>query len=441
MKYRHSFHAGNFADVHKHVTLLALLAALQKKDKGFLYLETHAGRGAYDLSSPTAEAAAGIGRFRGRAPAQPRSCAPTPRRSRGCASRSSNATSTGLAAAGRAGAAPAGPRRARSSCRAPRRTRCEESVAATGAHGGCAPHARVERGDGFAAPARPGCRRRAARPHLHRPALRGDAGRISAAVTAALAEALRRFPTGVVACLVPDQGRAHHARLAAACARTLTAPLLASELWLYPRDSRVALNGSGLLIANPPHLLLERMQPWLPQLVGDARRRTPAAGSSARMLSNRPMSSGPDQYGVVRAPGQPQPLALHPRPVRARDRAADELPALRRGAGGVPRARAASSSPSGGRGLNVTLPHKIAAVEVGRTSSPRAPRTPPRSTRSRSRARASSGDNTDGAGLVRDLCDNLGLVITNRRVLVIGAGGATRGVLAPLLGPGAHRRW
>jgi shikimate dehydrogenase len=35
---------------------------------------------------------------------------------------------------------------------------------------------------------------------------------------------------------------------------------------------------------------------------------------------------------------------------------------------------------------------------------------------------------------VRDLCDNLGLVITNRRVLVIGAGGATRGILAPLLG-------
>ena len=63
MKYRHSFHAGNFADVHKHVTLLALLAALQRKDKGFLYLDTHAGRGSYDLSTPTAEAAAGIGQF------------------------------------------------------------------------------------------------------------------------------------------------------------------------------------------------------------------------------------------------------------------------------------------------------------------------------------------------------------------------------------------
>src|SRR5579862_2794450 len=65
MKYRHSFHAGNFADVHKHVTLLSLLRALKRKDKGFLYLDTHAGRGAYDQSSPSPEAAAGIGRFAG----------------------------------------------------------------------------------------------------------------------------------------------------------------------------------------------------------------------------------------------------------------------------------------------------------------------------------------------------------------------------------------
>ena len=63
MKYRHSFHAGNFADVHKHVTLLALLAALKRKDKGFLYFDAHAGRGSYDLSSGNAEAAAGIGRL------------------------------------------------------------------------------------------------------------------------------------------------------------------------------------------------------------------------------------------------------------------------------------------------------------------------------------------------------------------------------------------
>ncbi len=63
MKYRHAFHAGNFADVHKHVTLLALLAAMKRKDTGFLYLEAHAGRGCYDLADSSRESAGGIGRL------------------------------------------------------------------------------------------------------------------------------------------------------------------------------------------------------------------------------------------------------------------------------------------------------------------------------------------------------------------------------------------
>jgi 23S rRNA (adenine2030-N6)-methyltransferase len=50
MNYRHHFHAGNFADVAKHVLLVRLLRALQQKPKGFLYLDTHAGRAGYDLS-------------------------------------------------------------------------------------------------------------------------------------------------------------------------------------------------------------------------------------------------------------------------------------------------------------------------------------------------------------------------------------------------------
>lgn len=52
MNYRHLFHAGNFADVFKHVLLVQLLRALQRKDKGFAYLETHAGPGRYDLYAP-----------------------------------------------------------------------------------------------------------------------------------------------------------------------------------------------------------------------------------------------------------------------------------------------------------------------------------------------------------------------------------------------------
>lgn len=51
MNYRHHFHAGNFADVMKHVVLLQLIRGLQRKEKGFFFLDTHAGRGSYDLSA------------------------------------------------------------------------------------------------------------------------------------------------------------------------------------------------------------------------------------------------------------------------------------------------------------------------------------------------------------------------------------------------------
>jgi shikimate dehydrogenase len=88
----------------------------------------------------------------------------------------------------------------------------------------------------------------------------------------------------------------------------------------------------------------------------------------------------------------------------------------------------------GGLGLNVTLPHKIAAVELADELTERAAHAAAVNTLARQDNGKLLGDNTDGAGLVRDLCDNLGVVITNRRLLIIGAGGATRGILAPLLG-------
>ncbi|QGX40790.1 23S rRNA (adenine(2030)-N(6))-methyltransferase RlmJ [Permianibacter aggregans] len=56
LNYRHGFHAGNVADVFKHTMLLLLLEAMQKKDKPFLYLDTHAGRGQYDLLASEGEA-------------------------------------------------------------------------------------------------------------------------------------------------------------------------------------------------------------------------------------------------------------------------------------------------------------------------------------------------------------------------------------------------
>jgi 23S rRNA (adenine2030-N6)-methyltransferase len=62
LKYRHACHAGNFADVVKHVVLVALLSRLTEKDRPLFYLDTHAGRARYDLESrdSAAEAARGI---------------------------------------------------------------------------------------------------------------------------------------------------------------------------------------------------------------------------------------------------------------------------------------------------------------------------------------------------------------------------------------------
>ena len=69
MNYRHAYHAGNFADVHKHVALTAILLHLRRKEKPFAVIDTHAGSGLYDLTSTealkTAEAADGIRRLDG----------------------------------------------------------------------------------------------------------------------------------------------------------------------------------------------------------------------------------------------------------------------------------------------------------------------------------------------------------------------------------------
>lgn len=55
MNYRHAFHAGNFADVVKHVALVAILLHLRKKEKPFRVVDSHAGRGLYDLAGEAAQ--------------------------------------------------------------------------------------------------------------------------------------------------------------------------------------------------------------------------------------------------------------------------------------------------------------------------------------------------------------------------------------------------
>jgi len=57
MNYRHAYHAGNFADVVKHVVLVAVLEHLARKDAPFFFLDTHAGRGQYPIAAPETQRA------------------------------------------------------------------------------------------------------------------------------------------------------------------------------------------------------------------------------------------------------------------------------------------------------------------------------------------------------------------------------------------------
>jgi 23S rRNA (adenine2030-N6)-methyltransferase len=277
VKYRHSYHAGNFADIHKHVTLLALLASLKRKEKGFAYLETHAGRGAYDLSHQSPETAEGIGRF-----------------AQGEYGADELRDFAALVADFRTGrnqsrAYPGSPAIAARELRPQDRGILSEIIPAEARmlerELEANPRLRVERGDGFE-------RLRAWLPPPQRRGLifidppyeesRQDFER----VTSAIVDALQRFSTGVYAAWYPIKDerevRAWHDELA----RAVSSETLVSEMWLYPRDSKVALNGSGMLIVNPPYQLAERMQVWLPEL--QARLDVGHPGGTSVTMLNRP---------------------------------------------------------------------------------------------------------------------------------------------------------
>jgi shikimate dehydrogenase len=87
---------------------------------------------------------------------------------------------------------------------------------------------------------------------------------------------------------------------------------------------------------------------------------------------------------------------------------------------------------AGGRGLNVTVPFKLEAHALAERLSPRAAAAGAVNTL-RFDADGIFGDNTDGFGLVRDIESNLGVALKGARVLLLGAGGAARGVVLPML--------
>ncbi|MDI1301633.1 MAG: shikimate dehydrogenase [bacterium] len=88
---------------------------------------------------------------------------------------------------------------------------------------------------------------------------------------------------------------------------------------------------------------------------------------------------------------------------------------------------------AGGKGCNITVPFKQEAWQLAAIRSRRAEKAGAVNTMLMGKDGRLYGDNTDGVGLVRDLLINAGCPVKDRRVLVLGAGGAVRGILAPLL--------
>lgn len=88
---------------------------------------------------------------------------------------------------------------------------------------------------------------------------------------------------------------------------------------------------------------------------------------------------------------------------------------------------------AGGKGLNVTIPFKVEAIRLADHLSDRAKLAGAANTLKFEAGEKIFGDNTDGIGMVHDIERNLGVTFKDKHVLLLGAGGAVRGVLGPLL--------
>lgn len=245
MNYRHIYHAGNFADVAKHVALVYCLDALKRKDAAFFVLDTHAGRGYYDLHGAEAqksgEAERGIQRLLHSAGAGEPLAA--------------YFEALGARPGERAARYPGSPALIAAALRPQDRAVCNELMPAEARALTREIHSsgrlRIEVGDGYVA----------LRSHLPPAERRGlvliDPPFESAdeldSLTAALADAHRRWPTGAFLAWYPIvsavQRRRVHARFAA-----LGLPkMLLADLAVHPDDASVGLAGSGLLLINPPY--------------------------------------------------------------------------------------------------------------------------------------------------------------------------------------------
>jgi 23S rRNA (adenine2030-N6)-methyltransferase len=269
MRYHHSFHAGNFADTHKHVALLALLRALVAKTKGLLYLDTHAASGLADLTGAEArksgEAGRGWQRLQASAALAGTGIAPeiaalrdaVLELQRRCGAQyypgSALLAALQMREQDRAIAV---------DLQAPAARALERSLAtASLGH-----RMRVTTGDGFAQLAAHWPPRERRSLALIDPAYESadDWPRALDAIGAGL----ERFETGVVALWFPIKRDRDLERALARVSAAIQRPTLAALLWLHPLDSTAGLNGSGMLVVNPPYAMSQRLAAWQQQLHG-----------------------------------------------------------------------------------------------------------------------------------------------------------------------------
>ncbi len=253
MNYRHAFHAGNHGDCLKHAVLVWLLRAMQRKDAGFLYLDTHAGLGSYDLAtepaSRTGEWREGIARVLVADPAP---------------------LGDWLALVRASGNYPGSPALAAFLARPQDRLAlCElhpEDAATLRAAFRHQNRIGVHASDGWAA-------LRALLPAPERRALvlidpPYEAAGETASLAAGIATVRRRMPGAVVAAWLPLKHRAPALGLLADLAQRGVRDLVLAELALRPPLDPERLNGSAMLIANPPFGWEKGLAPILAALAG-----------------------------------------------------------------------------------------------------------------------------------------------------------------------------
>lgn len=270
MNYRHHFHAGNFADVMKHALLTRLVLALQRKDKGLLYLDTHAGRGGYDLEvAATGDSLArkpewpdGVGRLLGRSDLPPALTEYLALARKFDASRRSGVE---VDATQPLRYYPGSPWFVRELARAQDRLALyekqpEECVALRELFQ-FSPRTQVQEADGYGAV-------RALLPPPERRALvlidpPFEAQDEFAQVVSALEAGLRRLPGGVFAVWYPLTERARLEGFFKKLRELKLPPTFVAELLIAGEESSLKMKGCGLLVLNPPWQFDREARPLL----------------------------------------------------------------------------------------------------------------------------------------------------------------------------------